>query len=211
MPNSSTAFGFLRYQSGAGAGATFNITRRRILSTNATAIYAGDPVMPTISTANGYITQGAAGTTVLHGVFLSCQYFSIANGRTVWRNYWPGSDASGDVLAYVVDDPQARFRVMGVSTTYNITGTLSAWTSSPIGQYAQFAIGAGTVVGGYGKSGAYLDTKGTTVTLPFIVIDLIVDPPGDNGTDPLSANNHVVVGFNNEWMRDNGAGPTGIS
>lgn len=211
MANSSTPFGFLRYQSGAGAGPTFNLTQRRVASGNATAIYAGDPVMPVVSTATGYITQGAAGTTVLAGVFLSCQYFSIANARTVWRNYWPGSDASGDVLAYVIDDPQARFRVMGNSTTFNITGTLSAWTSSPVGQYAQFAIGTGTVTGGYGKSGAYLNTLATTVTHPFIVVDLIVAPPGSDGADPLSANNHVVVGFNNEWMRDNGAGPTGIS
>src|SRR5882672_2077366 len=191
MANTFKPFGFLRYQSGAGAGPTFNITRRRIASTYATALYAGDPVQPVVSTANGYIIQGSASTTVLAGILLSVQFFNSTIGRTVWQNYWPGSGASGDVFAYVVDDPQARFRVSsGNNTTFNITGTLT---------------------GGYGQSGAFINTLGTTVTLPFIVIDLITDPPGDNGADPTTAANHVVVGFNNEWMRDNGAGPTGIS
>lgn len=211
MANTNSPFGFAQYQGGAGAAATFGMTRRRIASTNATAVYAGDPVMPVVSTATGYITQGAAGTTVLAGIFSSCEFLSISNGRKVWRNYYPGSDATGDVFAYVVDDPQARFRVQGNSTTFNITGTTSAWASSPIGQYAQFSIGTGTVVGGYGQSGAFLNTLGTTVTLPFIVADLIDQPPGSPGADPTTAFNHVVVGFNNEWMRDNGAGPTGIS
>jgi len=212
MANTFKPFGFLRYQSGAGAGPTFNITRRRIASTYATALYAGDPVQPVVSTANGYIIQGSASTTVLAGILLSVQFFNSTIGRTVWQNYWPGSGASGDVFAYVVDDPQARFRVSsGNNTTFNITGTLSTFTSSPVGQYAQYSLGTGAVTGGYGQSGAFINTLGTTVTLPFIVVDLITDPPGDNGADPTTAANHVVVGFNNEWMRDNGAGPTGIS
>jgi hypothetical protein len=47
--------------------------------------------------------------------------------------------------------------------------------------------------------------------VPFIVRGLIVAPPGANGADPTSAYNQVIVGFNNEWLRSNGAGPTGIS
>lgn len=209
MANTNTPFGFQRYQASAGAAATFAETSRKVASGNATAIFTGDPVMPVISTATGYITQGAPATTVLAGIFNGCKYLSTANKKMTWNNYWPGSDATGDVTAFVIDDPQARFKVMGGSTTFNITGTLSAWTSSPIGQYAQFTIGTGTT--GNGRSGAYISSLATTVTFPFIVVDLIVDPPGANGTDPLTAYNHVVVGFNNEWMRDNGAGPTGIS
>lgn len=206
---SNVPFGFQQYQGGAGGAPTFAQTVRRIASTNGTAIFFGDPVMPVISTANGYITQGAAGTTVIDGIFVECKYLSTAGKRTVWANYWPGSDATGDVIAYVVDDPNSRWRVMGNTTNFTITGTLSTWTSSPVGQYAQFAIGTGNTANGI--SGAYLDVKGTTVTYPFIVVDLITDPPGSSGADPTSAYNHVVVGFNNEWLRTNGAGPTGIS
>ena len=99
--------------------------------------------------------------------------------------------------------------VQGNSTTFNISGTTTLTTSSPVGQYAQFAIGTGTSANGL--SGAYLNTLGTTVTYPFIVTDLIYGPPGANGADPTTAYNQVVVGFNNEWRRTNGAGPTGIS
>jgi hypothetical protein len=204
VANTNSPFGFQRYQSGAGAGPAFAMTRRRIASSYTTALYSGDPVQPVVTTANGYIIQGSASTTVLAGVLWGVEFLSTTAGNKVWRNYWPGSGASGDVFAYVIDDPQARFRVQGNSTTFNITGSSSAggggtWTTSPVGQYAQYSQGTGSVNGGYGQSGAYLNTLGTTVTLPFIV------------ADPTTAFNHVVVGFNNEWMRNNGAGPTGIS
>lgn len=209
MANTNAPFGFQQYQGGAGGAPTFAQSSRRIASGNATPIFNGDPVMPVITTATGYITQAAPGTTVLAGIFVGCKYLSTSQKRTVWSNYWPGADATGDVEAYVIDDPNARFKVQGNSTTFNITGTLSAWTSSPVGQYAQFAIGTGNTANGI--SGAYLNALGTTVTYPFIVVDLIVAPPGGPGTDPTTAYNWVVVGFNNEIMRTNGAGPTGIS
>ena len=160
--------------------------------------------------ANGYITQySTPGTTTLAGIFVGCKYLSTSQKRTVWSRYWPGADATGDVEAYVIDDPNSRFVVMGNSTTFNIGGTLSTFTSSPVGKYAQFAIGTGNA--NTGLSGAYLNSVGTTVTFPFIVVDLIISPPGANGADPTTAYNQVVVGFNNEWLRSNGAGPTGIS
>src|SRR5437762_10539686 len=109
MANTFAPNGFQQYQGGAGGAATFGMTRRRIASSYTTAIYAGDPVQPVVSTANGYIIIGSASTTILAGIFSSCQFLSTSAGRTVWRNYYPGSDATGDVLALVVDDPNARF------------------------------------------------------------------------------------------------------
>jgi hypothetical protein len=213
MANQFKPFGFVQYQGGAGGAATFGMTRRRILSSYATALYSGDPVQPATGSNEGYIIQGSASTTVLAGILDGLQFFNSTIGRTVWQNYWPGAGvATGDAFALVVDDPNARFRVSsGNNTTFNITGTLSAWGTSPVGQYAQYSLGTGSVTSGYGQSGAFINTLGTTVTLPFIVVDLITDPPGDNGADPTTAANHVVVGFNNAWLRTNGAGPTGIS
>lgn len=209
MTNVNAPYGFQQYQGGAGGAPTFAMTQRRIASTYNTAIFLGDPVQPVVSTANGYIIQGSPGTTRIDGIFWGCEYTSTSQKRKVWSNYWPGSDATGDVLADVIDDPNARFKVMGASTTFNITGTLSTYTSSPVGQYAQYAIGSGNTASGV--SGAYLNTLGTTVTYPFIVLDLITAPPGAPGADPTTAYNWVVVGFNNEMLRANGAGPTGIS
>lgn len=209
MVNSNSPFGFSQYQGSAGGAPTFAMSVRRIAAGNATAIFTGDPVNPVVGAANGYVTQGVPGTVRIDGIFWGCTFTSVVQKRRIWSNFWPGSDANGDVTAFIVDDPNTRFKVMGNSTTFNITGTPSAFTSSPIGQYAQYAIGTGNTATGI--SGAYLTALATTVTLPFIVTDLILDPPGSTGADPTTAYNWVVVGFNNEWMRTNGAGPTGIS
>ena len=210
MANTFAPFGFSEYQGGAGGAPTFAQVKMRIASTDTQACFYGDPVYPVIGTANGYITQAhTPTTTALAGIFVGCSYLSTSQKRTVWSNYWPGSDATGDVTAYVINDPNARFLVQGNSTTFNISGTMTNWTSSPVGQDAQFAIGTGPTANGL--SGAYLNAVGTTVTYPFIVVDLITFPPGANGADPTSASNYVVVGFNNAQTRTNGAGPTGIS
>ena len=131
MANTNAPFGFSQYYGGAGGAPTFAQSALRIASSNTTPIYTGDPVMPVTSpSTNGYITQASPGTTVISGIFVGCQYLSTSQKRVVWSNYWPGSDATNDVIAYVINDPAARFVVMGNSTTFNITGTLSTYTSS---------------------------------------------------------------------------------
>ena len=207
MANQNAPFGFLEYLGGAGGAPTFSQSARRT-AYDASAIYCGDPVQQDSTT--GYIVQGdPSNPQAIAGIFVGCQYLSVSQKRTVWSRYWPGSDSANDVICYVVDDPNARFLVMGNGTTFNISGTPTSYGNSPVGQYAQFAIGSGNA--NTGSSGAYLNALGTTTTYPFIVVDLVVFPPGANGADPTSAYNNVVVGFNNQIMRTNGAGPTGIS
>lgn len=208
MTNTFSPFGFRDYYAGSGGAGTFAQHVYKVAAGNGTAIFRGDPVQPVIA-ANGYIQQGVPGTVIIAGIFEGCRYFSTARKTPVWQNYWPGSDATGDVDAYVFDDPNAQFVVQGNSTTFNITGTTSTMTSGPLMQYAQYAIGTGNT--STQQSGAYLNSLGTTITFPFIVRDLITQPPGANGSDPTTASNWVVVGFNNEIQRTNGAGPVGIS
>ena len=207
MANTFAPYGFLQYQGGAGGAPTFAQSTRKIASGNTTAVFTGDPVMPVISTANGYITQAAAGTTVLAGIFVGCKYLSTSQKRTVWQAYWPGSDTAYDVEAYVIDDPNARFVVQSSGAGFPITGTASAQTSGVQGQYAQFTIGTGNT--STGRSGAYISSVGTTVTFPFIVVDYATS--FGNGGDPTTQYCNLIVGFNNEVWRTNGAGPTGIS
>ena len=207
MANTFAPYGFLQYQGGAGGAPTFAQSTRKIASGNTTAIYTGDPVMPVIGTANGYITQAAAGTTVLAGIFVGCKYLSTSQKRTVWQAYWPGSDTAYDVEAYVIDDPNARFVVQSSGSGFPITGTTSAQTSGVQGQYAQFTIGTGNT--STGRSGAYISSVATTVTFPFIVVDYATS--FGNGGDPTTQYCNLIVGFNNEVWRTNGAGPSGIS
>jgi hypothetical protein len=185
----------------------FRLSTRRIAST-ATAIYHGDAVVPVTSpSTNGYIKQATASTVPLAGIFWGCKYLSTSQKRTVWSNYWPGSDATGDVEAYVIDDPNTRFVVQTSGASFQITGTPTTFTSSPVGEYAQLNVGAGS--SSTGISGMYLDSINTTATFPFIIVDVVLDPPGSNGSDATSNYNYVVVGFNNEWLRTNSA-VTGI-
>lgn len=206
MANTQAYYGFLQFQGGAGGAPTFAQSPRRIASTNTTAIYTGDPVMPVVSTANGYITQAAAGTTAVAGIFIGCKYLSTSQKRVVWSSYWPGSDATGDVEAYVIDDPNARFIVQTSTSSFPMTGTSTTMTSGVIGQNAQFTIGTGSTA--TGRSGAYLSAVGTTATYPFTIVDYAVS--FGNGGDPTTQYCNVVVGFNNEVWRSNGA-VTGIS
>jgi hypothetical protein len=184
MANTSAPFGF-RQLSGTGSAPTYEQVPVRI-AYNASAIYYGDPVQPD---ANGYVVVGSPGTTQIAGIFVGCKYLSVSQKRTVWSNYWPGSDvASGNTVeGYIVNDPNAKFLAQ--------TGATGA-TAADINANVNFAIGTGNA--NTGISGAYVDmsTVNTTNTLPFRIVGLDVDPPGSPGTD-AGAYNLVIVAFNN--------------
>lgn len=206
MANTFAPFGFRPVGTSNGP-INWRISTRRIAST-AGAIYKGDAVVPvTSASVNGYIKQATASTVPLAGIFWGCQYLSTSQKRTVWSQYWPGSDATGDVIAYVIDDPNARFVVQTSGSSFQITGTPTTFTSSPVGQLAQLNVGTGS--SSTQQSGMFLDTLGNTATFPFQVVDMVLDPPGSNGSDATSNYNWVIVGFNAEMLRANQA-VTGI-
>jgi len=209
MANTQAYFGFLQFQGGAGGAPTFAQSTRRIASSNNTAIYTGDPVTPVAGTgaATGYITSSANGTQPIAGIFVGCKYLSTSQKRVVWSAYWPGSDATGDVEAYVIDDPNSRFVVQTSFAGAPMTGTATTMTSGIQGQYAQFTLGTGNT--STGRSGAYLSAVSTTITSPFIVVDYAIG--FGNGGDPTTQYCNVIVGFNNEMWRSNGAGPASIN
>lgn len=188
MANTNAPFGFRQY-SGNGSAPTYEQVPVRI-AYNATNIFFGDPVQPD---ANGYVVQGSPGTTQLAGIFVGCQYLSVSQKRTVWSNYWPGSDvaSSNIVTGYIVNDPNAKF-VAQVGGSSSVGADATA-----INANVQFAIGTGNTANGI--SGAYVDisvTPTTTNTLPFRVVDLVTQPPGSAGTE-AGAYNWVIVAFNN--------------
>lgn len=184
MANTNAPFGFRQY-SGTGSAPTYEQVPVRI-AYNASAIYYGDPVQPD---ANGYVVVGSPGTTQIAGIFVGCKYLSVAQKRTVWSNYWPGSDvaSSNIVEGYIVNDPNAKWVAQ--------TGATGA-TAADINANVNFAIGTGNAASGI--SGAYVDmsTVNTTNTLPFRIVGLDVDPPGAPGTE-AGAYNLVIVAFNN--------------
>jgi len=186
MANTNAPFGFRQY-SGTGSAPTYEQVAVTI-AYNATNIFYGDPVEPD---ANGLVIQGDGTTAAagIAGVFVGCQYLSVSQKRTVWSNWWPGSDvaSSNTVIGYIINDPNAKFLVQ--------TGATGA-TQSTINLNASYVIGSGNTANGI--SAAYLDvtTAAATATLAFRVVGLVVEPPGSNGTE-AGAYNYVIVAFNN--------------
>jgi hypothetical protein len=176
----------------------FRLSKRLISSGNGTAIYTGDAVVPVTSTVTGYIQQATASTVPMAGIFMGCEYLSVSQGNIVRSRYWPGSDANGDVTAYVIDNPDAQFVVQAGASAIGLTS---------LNQNAQLTVGTGSST--TGQSGMYLNsTTGTTSTYPFIVAGFVQDPTGMNGADITTAYNWVIVGFNLEIFK---AGAASVS
>jgi hypothetical protein len=188
MPNTFAPSGFQQY-SGNGSAPTYEQVTG-FANYNASAIFFGDPVF---QKSDGSVGVGTPGTDALAGVFVGCKYLSVSQKRTVWSNYWPGSDVAStqSVEVYYVNDPNARFRAqVGGSSSIGLV-------VADIGTNVQFAYGTGNTASGV--SGAYIDitvTPTTTTTLPFRVIGLITNPPGAPGTE-AGVYNLAVVAFNN--------------
>ena len=186
MANTAAYNGFQQY-SGTGSAPTYEQVAVQI-AYNASAIYYGDPVNPD---ANGYVvvgvTSSSSGNTQIAGVFVGCKYLSVSQKRTVWSNYWPGSDVASTsvVEGYIINDPNAKF----VAQFGNVS-VAQSYVNSGVG----FNIGTGNANNGI--SGAYLATLATDNTMPFKVVSLVTDPPGANGTE-AGAYQKAIVAFNN--------------
>lgn len=183
MANTSAPFGF-KQATGIGSTPTYE-QNTRLAQYNAAAIYNGDPVAPQ---TDGTIAIASAGTTQIAGIFVGCKYLSVAMKRTVWNNYWPGSDvANGNyVECYVIDDPNATFLVQ--------SGAVGL-TLADVGSNVQFNLGTPSAL--TGQSGAYVESPNTTNTLPFKVREIITTPIMGIAAPESGAYAYALVAFNN--------------
>ena len=196
MANVAGPFGLVRQGtlSGGPNFATFGNPPMRISSSYGTAIGFGDLVtLVAGSSPTGYIQQWVAtdgsASYQAAGVFYGCKYYSTSQKKTVWNNYWPGSDATGDVEAFVDMDPNAIFMIQAYAGPLDLT---------TIGTTAD--VNVGTVNTTTGLSGMSLAAPSTSNPsyLPFKVYSVVNSPPGANGTDVTTAYNNVLVIYNNQ-------------
>lgn len=201
MANTNSPFGFRWHGLGGDAVTpSSGLFVGRIASGNATAFGEGDPLM---RVSTGYITAWGYGygvTTSMIGVFKSCEYYSTSQGRKVYKNYWPGSDATGDVLVHIEQaygSVTPRFLVQSSGA--------SAVTLSSVGMNTDIATGTskgGTVTSGYYRSVCTIDALAnfaTTSTLPFRIVDLYSNyAPSTSapGADLTTQYNWVLVEAN---------------
>jgi len=145
----------------------------------ATAILNGDTVA--VDT-NGYlIAKTATNTGDSVGVLVGCSYVN-SSGQPVQGQYYPASQSTSTALAfgYVVDDPNAVFRV---AASNGQTTVPTAYSRALVGSNVALSVTAGSTNTGdsyYGIDGA---SAGTTATLPIRVIDVVPD----TATGPANA------------------------
>jgi hypothetical protein len=202
MANSNSPFGFRRYQ-GAGYTPTYEPTTFGYagvyggIAYNAGAIYQGDPCCRAGSGASTLVQSAGSATTssvTAVGIFNGCKYLSTSQKRTIWSNYWPGSDVTSangvTIEAYVDTDPNSLWVAQTDSTGF---------ATADIGANVDFTIGTGSTATGI--SGAYLTHGGATNSAyPFRFVNLVFFPPGGNGvatSTSAAAYNYAIVGFNN--------------
>lgn len=200
--------------SGMTTATTLNGSWLILASTTTTATFAYSGGAVSTQTTTGYVMAP------IIGVFAGCTYVSVAQKRRTWSNYWPGSDANGDVTGYVINDPAARFLVQ----TANSNTTATAMGLSTVGQnigfsYVQNGASPATVNGNTanGLSTYFADQYTLAANSlvgvigapfqPFRILALAnyaigsTSPlAGINGNDITTAYNNVIVGFNNAGL-----------
>jgi len=145
----------------------------------ATAILNGDTVS---IDANGYLaakTTTNSGDAV--GVLVGCSYTN-SSGQPVQGQYYPASTSTSTALAfgYVVDDPNAVFRVVA---TNGQTTVPTAFTRAIVGANVPMSVATGNTVTGDSYYGIDGTAAATTNTLPVRVVDVVPD----TATGPANA------------------------
>jgi len=189
MANQDAPFGLRPSRSSISANTQ---NRYRIANNYGTAIFQGDLVA--MVTGGGIERVGAGGSGLILGVFNGCQYTDPTSGKPTWSAYYPGSVAADDIMATIIDDPNATFEIQADDTfpvadlagNYDIVATAGDTTS--------------------GRSNLELEVgtaDSTVATLPLKAIDISQDP---ENSDTSSANTNVIVKINNHLFSAGTAG-----
>ncbi len=161
-PTVSAPYGFQPINSIGGtpyAGST------RLVPVASGAVYTGDLVEMLSSGTCAVISSGTAAAQCL-GVCVGVQYTN-SSGQTVQAQYAPASGVT-NVVAYVVDDPRALFKVAIVSSGT----TMSTLTRTAVGQNAPVALNSGNANTG-DSAQAITTSTDTTNTLPIRIVDVV--------------------------------------
>lgn len=161
-PTVSAPYGFQPINSIGGtpyAGST------RQIPVASGAVYTGDLVEMLSSGTCAVISSGTAAAQCL-GVCVGVQYTN-SSGQTVQAQYAPASGVT-NVVAYVVDDPRALFKVAIVSSGT----TMSTLTRTAVGQNAPVALNSGNANTG-DSAQAITTSTDITATLPIRIVDVV--------------------------------------
>jgi len=166
--------------------------RYRIAANYNTSIFQGDLVA--MVTGGGIERVAAGGSGLILGVFNGCEYTDPSTGKPRFSNHYPASTNAADIIANVIDDPNAVFEIQA-DAAFPVTDLA--------GNYDILAT-AGDTVSGTSRIELEVGTADSTVaTLPLKAIDISQDP---ENSDTSSANTNVIVKINNHLFSGGTAG-----
>ena len=152
-----------------------------------TAIFNGDIVQlaSTGTIVKSAIQDESSPVAGVVGVFVGCSYTNPTTGQKLFAQYWPGA-ASGitDAVAYVVDDPDALFKVVLVAS--DVEDSANALTPAFLGQTVvgsnvTVVQNTGSTTTGDSKIGVYTPGGAGTASTPLRVVDVVPDTANSSG------------------------------
>ena len=111
------------------------------------------------------------------GVFMGCVYSSPGLNYYLHSQYFPADTAADDIAAYVVDDPNALFKVAAVSATTSING----YGQLIVGANVALVQNAGDTATGNSKVAILGSSAATTATLPVRIIQGVAETVDSSG------------------------------
>ena len=167
--------------------------RYRIAANYGTPIFQGDLVTPV--TGGGIERHTAGSTTAVVGVFNGCFYTDPTTSKPTWKNYYPGSIAASDIMAFVIDSPDqvykidsdGAFAVADIFKNFNVTNV------------------SGNTVTGTSEVQLDYSSSGITTTIVLQAIDISQDVGNDEAG---VVNVDVLVRINNHFYKTGTAGLT---
>jgi len=189
MANKDAAFGLKPIGKVGQNDDNNGLTEYSIANNDTSAIYFQDLVKVQ---ASGAVDVAAAGAIGLAGSLNGVFYTDPSTSKPTWNNYYPGSIAAADTVAFVADDPYQRFEIQCDSTANQADVFLNA----------DITYAAGNSANNVSKSEL---AKGTldTDSAQLRILGISKDPENN---DTASANVNLVVTINEHYLK----GATGI-
>ena len=133
MANQDTSFGLRPIGLNGASANTTGVTQYEIATNNTNAIFQNSPVIPLSTGFIDIVGNANGGTVPALGVFLGVEYVDSSSKKTVFKNYWPGSnnvsvDTNFPVKALVADNPNQLFMVAADET---VTDRATAIADNP--------------------------------------------------------------------------------
>jgi len=157
-----------------------------IAQNSGTSIFYGDVVRLNTGGTLSKVSTTATATDAV-GIFLGCQFTNPTTKQLLQQQYYPASTNATDIQAFVLDDPDALFKV---AVTAAGTSTMSGVTQAAIGQNSALILTAGSTTTGDSLA-SISATTGTGTAVPMRVVAGIPETVNASGSFT-----EVIVKFN---------------